>query len=219
MFREFFQLWKKAGLLNEALKETEKMLLVAKNMFSFSLRVLMDKEKEKEDIYKIDRELNKLQRNVRRKILEHLSINPRQDVTSCLVLITIVIDIERIGDYSKNLIELSHKYPQRLKGKYIERIREIEKDIEELFDGTINAFKNADIDLARKIMERHARIAVHCEKVVEDLVEDTEVSSRMGIICALLARYLKRVSAHLKNIASGVSNPFHRLGYKPKNME
>ncbi len=219
MFREFFQLWKKAGLLNEALKETEKMLLVAKSMFSFSLRVLMDKEKEKEDIYKIDRELNKLQRNVRRKILEHLSINPQQDVTSCLVLITIVIDIERIGDYSKNLIELSHKYPQRLKGKYIERIREIEKDIEGLFDGTINAFKNADIDLAKQIMERHARIAVHCEKVVEDLVEDTEVSSRMGIICALLARYLKRVSAHLKNIASGVSNPFHRLGYKPKNME
>ncbi|GAH51321.1 unnamed protein product [marine sediment metagenome] len=219
MFREFFQLWKKAGLLNEALKETEKMLLVAKNMFSFSLRVLMDKEKEKEDIYKIDRELNKLQRNVRRKILEHLSINPQQDVTSCLVLITIVIDIERIGDYSKNLIELSHKYPQRLKGKYIERIREIEKDIEELFDRTINAFKNADIDLAKQIMERHARIAVHCEKVVEDLIEDTQVSSRMGIICALLARYLKRVSAHLKNIASGVSNPFHRLGYKPKNME
>lgn len=219
MFREFFQLWKKAGLLNEALKETEEMLLVAKNMFSFSLRVLMDKEKEKEDIYKIDRELNKLQRNVRRKILEHLSINPQQDVTSCLVLITIVIDIERIGDYSKNLIELSHKYPQRLKGKYIERIREIEKDIERLFDRTINAFKNADIDLAKQIMERHARIAVHCEKVVEDLVEDTEVSSRMGIICALLARYLKRVSAHLKNIASGVSNPFHRLGYKPKNME
>jgi len=219
MFREFFQLWKKAGLLNEALKETEKMLLVAKNMFSFSLRVLMDKEKEKEDIYKIDRELNKLQRNVRRKILEHLSINPQQDVTSCLVLITIVIDIERIGDYSKNLIELSHKYPQRLKGKYIERIREIEKDIEGLFDRTINAFKNADIDLAKQIMERHARIAVHCEKVVEDLIEDTQVSSRMGIICALLARYLKRVSAHLKNIASGVSNPFHRLGYKPKNME
>lgn len=219
MFREFFQLWKKAGLLNEALEETEKMLLVAKNMFSFSLRVLMDKEKEKEDIYKIDRELNKLQRNVRRKILEHLSINPQQDVTSCLVLITIVIDIERIGDYSKNLIELSHKYPQRLKGKYIERIREIEKDIEGLFDGTIDAFKNADIDLAKQIMERHARIAVHCEKVVEDLIEDTQVSSRMGIICALLARYLKRVSAHLKNIASGVSNPFHRLGYKPKNME
>ena len=219
MFREFFQLWKKAGLLSEALKETENMLLVAKNMFSFSLRVLMDKEKEKEDIYKIDRELNKLQRNVRRKILEHLSINPQQDVTSSLVLITIVIDIERIGDYSKNLIELSHKYPQRLKGRYIEKIREIERDIGGVFDGTINAFTDADIDLAKQVMERHAKIAIHCEKIMEELIEDTKISPGMGIIYALLARYLKRVSAHLKNISSSVANPFHRLGYRPRNMK
>lgn len=217
MFREFFQLWKKTGLLSEALEEVERMLLMAKDMFSFSLRVLMDKEKEKEDIYKIDRELNKLQRNVRRKILEHLSINPQQDVTSCLVLITIVIDIERIGDYSKNLIELSHKYPPRLKGKYIDKIREIERDIEELFDGTINAFKDADIDLAKQVMERHSKIAIHCEKTMEELIEDTNISPGTGIIYTLLARYLKRVSAHLKNVASSVANPFHRLGYKPKN--
>lgn len=218
MFREFFQLWKKAGLLSEALEEVEKMLLMAKNMFSFSLRVLMDKEKEKEDIYKIDRELNKRQRDVRRKILEHLSINPQEDVTSCLVLITIVIDIERIGDYSKNLVELSHKYPARLKGKHIEQIKEIEEEIGELFDETINAFKNADVELGKKIMERHAKVASSCEKIVEDLIEDTRVSSRVGIVSALLARYLKRVSAHLKNIASSVANPFHRLGYKPKNL-
>jgi len=218
MFREFFQIWKKAGLLSVALEEVEKMLFIAKDMFSFSLRVLMDKEKEKEDIYKIDQELNKLQINVRRKILEHLSINSQEDVTSCLVLITIVIDIERIGDYSKNLIELSHKYQHRLKGEYIERIREIEKEIGELFDGTISAFKNADIELGKQIMERHSRVAFLCEKIVEDLIEDAKVSPKMGIICALLARYLKRVSAHLKNIASSVANPFHRLGYKPKNL-
>ncbi len=219
MFREFFQLWKKAGLLSESLSETEKMLWMAKSMFSFSLRVLMEQEKEEEDIYRIDRQLNRLQRNVRRRILEHLSINTQQDVTSCLVLITIVVDIEIIGDYSKNLIELSHKYPQRLGGKYIERIGEIEKEIGRLFDETINTFKDADVDLAKQIMERHARIAVHCEEVVEKLIEDTEISAKMGIIYALLARYLKRVSAHLKNIASGVANPFHRLGYKPKNMD
>jgi len=217
MFREFFQIWKKTSLLSEAVKEVEEMLLVAKNMFDFSLRVLMDKEKEKKDIYRIDQQLNKLQINIRRKILEHLSLSPQQDVTSCLILITIVIDVERIGDYSKNLIELSHKYPRRLEGKYIERIRGIEKEIAELFDETIDAFKNADIQLGKNVMERHARLALLCEKIVEDLIEDARISTKMGIVCALLARYLKRVSAHLKNIASSVVNPFHRLGYKPKN--
>lgn len=217
MFREFFQIWKKTGLLSEAVKEVEEMLFVAKDMFDFSLRVLMDKEKEKEDIYQIDQQLNKLQINVRRKILEHLSLSPQQDVTSCLILITIVIDVERIGDYSKNLIELSHAYTHRLEGKYVERIRGIEKEVVELFDETINAFKDANIQLGKDVMERHARLALWCEKIVEDLVQDAVISSKMGIVCALLARYLKRVSAHLKNIASSVVNPFHKLGYKPEN--
>jgi len=33
---------------------------------------------------------------------------------------------------------------------------------------------------------------------------------------ALYLRYLKRIAAHLSNIASSVVNPFHRIGYKPK---
>jgi hypothetical protein len=29
-------------------------------------------------------------------------------------------------------------------------------------------------------------------------------------------RYLKRVSAHLKNVASSVVNPYHRIGFREK---
>jgi len=30
----------------------------------------------------------------------------------------------------------------------------------------------------------------------------------------LIVRYIKRVSAHLHNIASATGGPFHRIGYK-----
>lgn len=215
MFRKFFEFWRGSGFLREATEEVERMLLIAKDMFKLSLQVLMDKEKD-EDIYRIDQELNRFQISVRRKILEHLSINPRQDITGALVLITIVIDIERIGDYSKNLIELAHKYPKRLSGSYIDKLRRIEGEILEMFDQTITSFKSADIELGKRIMERHVKLSRKCEDIVEALVEDKEISSRIGIICALLARYLKRTSAHLKNVASSVVNPFHRLGYRPE---
>ncbi len=217
MFRKFFKFWRGSELLRGATEEVEEMLLIAKDMFKLSLQVLMDKEKEERDIYRIDQKLNRFQINVRRKILEHLSINPRQDITGSLVLITIVIDIERIGDYSKNLIELAHKYPKRLTGSYIDKLRRIEGEILEMFDQTITSFKNADTELGKRIMERHVRLSRECEDIVEALVEDEKISSRMGIISALLARYLKRTSAHLKNVASSVVNPFHRLGYKPEN--
>ena len=65
-------------------------------------------------------------------------------------------------------------------------------------------------------MERHVEIAQKCENIVERLVDDPQIGARLGIIYALLARFLKRVSAHLKNVASSVVNPFHRLGYKPQ---
>jgi hypothetical protein len=65
-------------------------------------------------------------------------------------------------------------------------------------------------------MERHARIAPNCESLVEELIHDPKISAHTGIISALLARHLKRVSAHLKNVASSVVNPYHRLGYRPQ---
>ncbi len=216
MFTEFLQLWKKSSLLNEAVEETYKMLEMTKDMYIFSLRVLMDNEKEVSDIYKLDQELNQMQISVRRKVLEHLSINPRQDITSSLILVTIVVDIERIGDYAKNLIELAHHYPQKLCGPYCDRVRNFEMEITKNFLSTIRAFKEVDAQLGQMVMDAHAKLAPEFEHLIEDILEDTSLRGREAVIYALLARFLKRVSAHLKNVASSVVNPFHRLGYRPE---
>lgn len=216
MFTEFLQLWKKSSLLNEAVEETYKMLEMTKDMYIFSLRVLMDNEKEVSDIYKLDQELNQMQISVRRKVLEHLSINPRQDITSSLILVTIVVDIERIGDYAKNLIELAHHYPEKLCGPYCDRVRNFEMEITKNFLHTIRAFKEVDAQLGQMVMDAHAKLAPEFEHLIEDILEDTSLRGREAVIYALLARFLKRVSAHLKNVASSVVNPFHRLGYRPE---
>ncbi|MCX7785192.1 MAG: hypothetical protein N2201_03050 [candidate division WOR-3 bacterium] len=216
MFTEFFQLWKKSSLLTEAIEETNKMLEMTKDMYIFSLRVLMDNEKEVADIYKLDQQLNQMQISVRRKVLEHLSINPRQDITSSLVLVTIVVDIERIGDYAKNLIELAHHYPEKLCGAYCDRVRNFEVEITKNFINTIKAFKEVDVELGQQVMDAHAKLAPEIEHLIEDILKDASLPGREAVIYALLARFLKRVSAHLKNVASSVVNPFHRLGYRPE---
>ncbi len=216
MFADFLKFWKKTSLLKEATEEVIVMLEKAQHMFNFSMRVMLEEEKERENIYKLDCELNLLQMDVRRKILEHLAINPYQDITSSLILSIIVYDIERIGDYSKNTIELAHLYPEHLKGGYFDRIREIETKVGELFTRTIKCFKEGNVELGKGIMEEHSKLAPQCEKIVEDVINDTKLSARDGVVIALLARYSKRVSAHLKNVASSVVNPFHRLTYRPE---
>ena len=216
MFKKFIDILKKPSLMKEAENIVLDMLHISYDMFQYSMRIVIEKEKEKEDIYKNDQKLNQLQIKVRRDILEHLAINPAQDIIPSLILTTIVVDIERIGDYSKNLIELSHKYPKPLKGKYIEAIKYLEGKVQNNFKKLIDVYKEQDQELGSRIMKELIEVSKECQSMLEDIVEDESLSPKEGIIYALLLRYLKRVSVHIKNVASGVVNPFHRLGYKPE---
>jgi len=180
------------------------------------MKIVVEKKQEKENIYEIDKKLNAMEIDVRKKILGHLSINPSQDITPSLVLVTLIVDIERLGDYSKNLIEVSHKYPEPLKGKYIEKIRDLELEVQKCFKDTIKIYNEQDETLGKEVMEKLSRLNGECQNLLEILIEDKSLNSKEGIIYALLVRHLKRVSAHVKNVCSGIVNPFYRLGYKPK---
>jgi phosphate transport system protein len=215
MFKWFSELFKGSGLIDEAENMVSDMLEIAYSMFRYSMRVVIEKAKEKENIYAIDKKLNALEIDVRKKILEHLSINPSQDITPSLVLATIVVDIERLGDYSKNLIEVSHKYPKPLKGKYIEKIKDLEKKVQTCFANTIKIYKEQNEQMGKKVMENLSELIDECQNLLETLIEDKSLSCREGIIYSLLVRHLKRVSSHVRNVCSGIVNPFYRLGYKP----
>ncbi len=216
MFEEVLKAWKRSGLLKIAFEKTFEMLEIAKDMFNSALKMMIEVG-EIEDLYAIDRKLNEYQIDVRKKILEHLVINPAVDVPASLVLVTIIVDIERIGDYSKNLVELAVHYPEPLEGRYFKKIRKVENKVREMFPQVIESFKNGDKEKAKSVMEEHAKIAKECDFIIDRLIEDRKISAKEGIIAALLSRYLKRVSAHLKNVASSVVNPFHKIGYKPED--
>ncbi len=223
MSERFFSLWKKKDLLRQSLDEAYKMMEKAEEMFKFATEVLFEKQSEAKDIYIQDQLINRYEIDIRRKILEHLSINPREDITSSLILTSVVIDIERIGDFSKNIIELARIYPERLTGrKYVPEILKLREKVDELFNLTKKSFREEDIEKGKIVMGQHARIAKECDSMLERLIKDERrrdkqaIACDRAIVCALAARYLKRVSAHLKNVASSVVNPFQRLGFKPQ---
>jgi phosphate transport system protein len=215
MFKWFSEILKGPGLVEEAENIVSDMLEIAYNMFRYSMKIVIEKAKEKENIYAIDKKLNALEIDVRKKILKHLSINPSQDITPSLVLVTIVVDIERLGDYSKNLIEVSHKYPKPLKGKYIEKIKDLEEKVQIYFKKTIEIYKEQTKESGKEVMEKLSDLVDECQDLLEELIEDNSLTSKEGIIYSLLVRHLKRVSSHVRNICSGIVNPFYRLGYKP----
>ena len=219
MLKEFFNLLKSDSLFEQALNECHEMLEIVREMFNSSSNSLRNPKTEEHplNIYEMDKKINHFERDVRRKIMTHLTVNPQQDLSSGLVLVSVVIDIERMGDYTKNIYDLAVKYPEKLStGKYEDTVSKMEDDVKNYLNQTIDAFKNQDIDLARQLMTDYKKdISSISNEIVNSLVsgKNDEFSSDRASALCLYSRYLKRIAAHSRNLVSSIVNPFERIGY------
>lgn len=215
MFKQMF--FGKDYLLDKIMEEIQKMLKETEKMFSFAIEVLLEQHPKDVNIYLQDQEVNRALIDVRKKLLEHLTINPQSDTTASLVLATIVVDIERIGDYTKNIIELAEIYPEKIEeDDWVRQLRGLEEGILPLFSRTREAFARGDVKIAKEVLETHHSIAKRCDNLLKEVIKQNKLLARKAVLYVLIARYFKRVSAHLKNVASSVVNPFHRVSFKPE---
>ena len=87
------------------------MLTNSSHMFDLSMNCLLgdtNLETVKENLYSTDKKINELHRDVRRELIVHSAVNSRNlDVPLLLAYMTMSKDIERIGDYCKNIFEIA----------------------------------------------------------------------------------------------------------------
>ena len=219
MFKQIFNMFKSDSLYEQALGECHEMLDIDLTMFKASIESLRksDSADINIDIFSMDKKINAFERDVRRKVMTHLAVGGKEDISSGLVLVSVVIDIERIGDYTKNIYDLAVNHSKKLNGGSIEdRLAEIEKISFKLFEDTIDAFKNQDIEKARGLMGSYKEnISIQSDAITNDIIAgkisdlDTGSASAVG----LYARYLKRIAAHSRNLISSIVNPFEKIGY------
>ena len=128
MLKEILSVFQGDSLMDRAYSRSFDMLVKTKAMFIEARQVLRNTEHNELsiDIDDEDIEINKYQREVRKDVLKHLSMAGVEEVSSGLVLATIVIDLERIGDYTKNIVEIAKDYKPKL------TIPELEEDLKKL---------------------------------------------------------------------------------------
>ena len=206
-------------MLQQAHDRSLEMLEADRDMFlaaSSSLREHDDARIEL-DIYAKDQLINAYEREVRRKVLTHLVLSSSRNIAAGLALVSIVIDIERIGDLTKNIVDLALNHPGRLDcGSLEEDIRKIETTVKTMFTLLIEAFPDGDEDKAKEVMSEHWWIARRSDEILNALIarSDKDLVCQEAVSTALYVRFLKRISAHLMNIASSVVNPFDRIGFR-----
>ncbi|NQV04478.1 MAG: hypothetical protein HQ532_03170 [Candidatus Omnitrophica bacterium] len=222
MFRNLLQFWKGKAFLTEVLEEFKGMLDETQKMFDSVCKRLIYNEQEpglKDRIYAIDKNVNKLQRNIRKRVIEHLSIQPSVDVSTSLLLMSVVKDAERLGDYAKNLFEVT-RYLQKPMNKdtYRELFNNIEKEILELFQKTKEAFMESDEAKANLSWQYESKITKRCDEIIEKLAKGN-LPTNEAVCFVLTARYFKRITAHLSNIATSVVLPLSELDYFDEKRE
>lgn len=215
-------LFNEDNLYIQALNQSYEMLAMDLTMFEASIESLRhsDTAEIKIDVYKLDQQINAYERDVRKKVMTHLTVTGSRDLAPGLVLTSVVVDIERIGDYTKNICDLAQNHPTRLNALDLEeRVKRIELNASKLFKDMISAFKNSDEAEARRIMDGYKEdVSKQSDEIAMQIVrgEIGGMSAGDATAVALYVRYLKRIAAHSRNIITSVVNPFDRLGYKYK---
>ena len=221
VFKNLVNIWKSEDSLSQAWSSSNEMLVFSHDMFNDSINALRSGEKNKviKSIKQRDEIINQYHRDIRKKVVTYYSVSKDiLNIDSGLVLLNMVVDIERVGDYSKNILDLAKHHPKKLVSEKIsDELRIIEKAVIERFKNTVIAIETMDEDIARKLIKSYRS---DLGKISDNLVASS-ISGNFQIgeehkasSMVLYARYQKRIGAHLKNITSVVVNPFESIGYK-----
>ncbi len=224
MFKEIFSAFRTGNggdTLDRAFSQLIEMLDHGLWMFIRANEVLRNEasaDEVQDSLYRRDQSINELERSIRRKILRHLVINPGEDVPSCLALMSVAKDAERIGDYCKNVFEVGRFYKEGFHvAEYHGALESVRNDTRELFAVVSKAFSESDEPLAKQAIQAASSIRRRCDAVIERLLgDDTQTQTHEAVAYSLLARHYKRVAGHLENISTAVLGQLDELDFRPE---
>jgi len=176
-----------------------------------------DRPPSHEDIVAVhdrDVELNKLQRRLRKQVIAHMTLNSsRRDAQHGLLWMSLSKDVERIGDYCKNLVQIYEEGGAPLpQDENAASLREVRAVAEELSRQAGPVLEGSDSGTALELIRRGRDSNRLCDELVRR-VSRGPYDAATTTTLALGTRYYKRIQSHLLNVLSSVVMPLHKLDY------
>jgi phosphate transport system protein len=193
------------------------MLDLGRAMFGYAVGVIVHGEADHDaqaQIYRRDQRINELEQEVRRGITSRLATSTAQgSVPTGLILMNVVKDVERIGDYMKNFYEISHLLPESPdRALYRGRLAGKAAAIEEILAMTREAFSRSEPDRAQEAIRRARSLGKETESAIAELAHGPLPTA--DAVCLVLSeRFFKRIAMHLANIATSVVTTVDRLDF------
>ncbi|UCG86071.1 MAG: hypothetical protein JSW71_19540 [Gemmatimonadota bacterium] len=217
MLRELISILRSSDPLRELGAQFTEMLRIAQELTLKPGKIFFegqDRPEERSWVYDQDVQVNELQRRIRKQVIAHVSLTGNSaDLPYCLLLMSLVKDVERIGDYSKNLTEITEFFDGPLPDDdIVAELREVRHGVEAAFDGLAQTLEQADTETALRLIRQGKDLARRCDILVVRAAHSSyDVSTAVAVV--LGTRYYKRIGGHVMNILSSVIMPLHKIDY------
>ena len=213
MVMSFFRRPEESGLENIE-SQVQRMVNDARHTFDLALSAVTGGAVETvaDEIRETDRQINATEVEIRRALLVHASVHGGIDTPEVLAFMNMIKDLERIGDYNKNIFDLAEEGVSFTESSELETILSLRDEVSSRISLMGEILSMRDEERARTYIERGDEMRKDFDRRVNELLHSTE-EAVTAVPRALLFRFLKRVSAHSSNVVSAVVMPVDQLDY------
>lgn len=203
-------------LLDSIDAKLSEMLTNSMHAYDITMNCLLgdtNLETVREDLYNTDNAINELHKEVRREMIIHSAVNSRNlDIPLLLSYMTMSKDIERIGDYCKNLFEIAETGNSFAKGDDLDAYMELKNDIGKLIVYLQSCLNLDDESKVQDLITLGSSLNNDLDEKITALLEDKE-KIQYPVATTLFYRYLKRIVSHIVNAATAIIMPTDQIDY------
>lgn len=213
MVMSFFRKPDESGLAHID-AQVQRMIIDARHTFDLAMNALTGGPVATvaDEVRRTDRQINLTEIKIRRELVVHASVHGGVDTPEVLVFMNMVKDLERIGDYNKNIFDLADDGVSMAEAPDLDLLIDYRDELSSRIALMGELLTTRDEDRARVYIDRGDVLRREFDGRIQALLHSTE-TAMVAVPRALLYRFLKRVTAHSLNVVSGVVMPVDRLDY------
>jgi phosphate uptake regulator len=196
------------------LRRFREMLSDGRHAFDSSVTVILsggDPGAVRDEVFKTDQRINRNEQALRRELIVHASVHGATAFPTSLLLMSLVKDAERIGDYAKNILDLA-RHEGALDSEEQGLVSGVASKASQMLGQAALLFDSQDKIAAAAFLEEEHALRHQCEEAIDKWVDDVD---RNHAAACLVTRFIKRVAGHAGNVVSSVVMPLDKLDFHP----
>ncbi len=166
---------------------------------------------ERAALHRREGNVDELEQAIRKQLTVHLAVRGNEaDIPFCLRLMSLVKDVERVGDYAIDLLSLSEH--RQTHDADMTELLGIRAGVERALRSTQQAWTQSEFESANNLVGEIEDLVVRAESFIIKLPRLTTAVGD-AVFLTLAAQYYKRITRHAGNVLTSVTMPVHMLDH------